>query len=123
MSEIKHFTDLDVWKRAHDLFVALVKEVDKFPQRRAAWVLGDQVLRSCGSISGNIAEGFNRSKAKFLNALDIALGEANETENWLYKIRDIGLIEGELAERYIAETRIICRMLNSLIGKIRLHPE
>ena len=49
-------------------------------------ILVDQIVRSLGSAGANIAESFNRSKAKFLNSLDIALGEANETENWLYKL-------------------------------------
>ena len=57
----------------------------------------DQIVRSCGSVGANIAEGFNRSKKKYLNSLDIALGEADETENWLYKIRDAGFVDRNTA--------------------------
>ena len=116
---IKHYTDLIVWQRSHKLFLDIVKDVDIFPNKRAANTIADQIIRSSGSISANIAEGFNRSKAKFLNSLDIALGEANETENWLYKIRDLRYIEILIAENQIEETKIICRMLNSLIAKIK----
>jgi len=116
---IKHYTDLIVWQRSHKLFLDIVKDVDIFPNKRAANTIADQIIRSSGSISANIAEGFNRSKAKFLNSLDIALGEANETENWLYKIRDLRYIEIIIAENQIEETKIICRMLNSLIAKIK----
>lgn len=116
---IKHFTDLEIWKRSHRLFVDLVKDVDEFPNKRAAYILADQILRSCGSIGANIAEGFNRSKARFLNSLDIALGESNETENWLYKIRDVGFIKEEVAEERLEEVRIISRMTASLIKKIK----
>ena len=116
---IKHYTDLIVWQRSHKLFLDIVKDVDIFPNQRAANTITDQIIRSSGSISANIAEGFNRSKAKFLNSLDIALGEANETENWLYKIRDLRYIEIIIAENQIEETKIICRMLNSLIAKIK----
>ena len=117
---IKHYTDLIVWQRAHTLFLDIVKDVDTFPNKRAANIIADQIIRSSGSISANIAEGFNRSKAKFLNSLDIALGEANETENWLYKIRDLKYIDIIIAENQIEETKIICKMLNSLISKIKL---
>ena len=116
---IKHYTDLQVWQRSHKLFLDIVKDVEIFPNKRAANTIADQIIRSSGSISANIAEGFNRSKAKFLNSLDIALGEANETENWLYKIRDLRYIEIIIAENQIEETKIICRMLNSLIAKIK----
>ena len=117
---IKHYTDLIVWQKSHKLFLDIVKDVDTFPNKRAANIIADQIIRSSGSISANIAEGFNRSKAKFLNSLDIALGEANETENWLYKIRDLRYIEILIAENQIEETKIICKMLNSLIAKIKL---
>ena len=117
---IKHYTDLIVWQRSHKLFLDIVKDVDTFPNKRAANIIADQIIRSSGSISANIAEGFNRSKAKFLNSLDIALGEANETENWLYKIRDLKYIDIIIAENQIEETKIICKMLNSLIAKIKL---
>ena len=116
---IKHYTDLIVWQKSHKLFLDIVKDVDMFPNKRAANTIDDQIIRSSGSISANIAEGFNRSKAKFLNSLDIALGEANETENWLYKIRDLKYIDIIIAENQIEETKIICKMLNSLIAKIK----
>jgi four helix bundle protein len=116
---IKHYTDLLVWQRSHKLFLDIVEDVDIFPNKRAANTIADQIIRSSGSISANIAEGFNRSKAKFLNSLDIALGEANETENWLYKIRDLKYNDIIIAEKQIEETKIICRMLNSLIAKIK----
>jgi len=71
-------------------------------------------MRALGSIGANIAEGFNRSKAKYLNSLDIALGEANETENWLYKLRDSKLISRDTANAHVAETIQIEKMLAAL---------
>lgn len=117
---INHYTDLEVWQRSHKLFIAIASEIDKFPKIRSADIIADQLIRASGSIGANIAEGFNRSKAKYLNSLDIALGEANETENWLIKVKDLAYINQEQAESRIEETKIICRMLNSLIKKIKL---
>ena len=60
---IKHYTDLIVWQRSHKLFLDIVKDVDIFPNKRAANTIADQIIRRSGSISANISEGFNRSKA------------------------------------------------------------
>src|SRR5215213_1641945 len=80
--KVKRFTDLEVWRKSHDLFLRLLLELESLPNSRVATILADQCMRSIGSVGANIAEGFNRSKAKYLNCLDIALGEANEAENW-----------------------------------------
>lgn len=89
------------------------------PQKRSVTILTDQILRSVGSVGANISEGFNRSKKKYLNSLDIALGEANEAENWLYKLRDGRFVEAETANARIRECIEIGKMLNGLIRSIR----
>lgn len=116
--KIAHFTDFKVWQKAHTLFLNLLEDVEGFPQRRAAAILTDQTLRSCGSISANIAEGFNRSTKKFLSALDIAVGETNETENWLYKIRVARFLPSTTAQERIEQTKEVGRMLNGLIRSL-----
>ena len=63
-------------------------------------------------------EGFNRSKPKYLNSLDIALGEANETENWLYKLRDSKFMTRERANVHVAESIEIQKMLSGLYKSI-----
>jgi len=108
---IRHFTDLKVWQKAHCLFLAVFKDIEGFPDSRSATVLAEQLMRSTGSVSANIAEGFNRTRRKFLNSLDIALGEANETENWLYKARDAGFMAPEAAKQRLLAVIEIEKML------------
>ena len=55
---VQRFTDLDVWRRSHDLFLRLLIELESLPHTRAATILTDQSIRSVGSIGANIAEGF-----------------------------------------------------------------
>ena len=123
MGKIEHFTDLEVWRVAHELFLDVLKDLDTLPRTRAAAALTDQIIRSIGSIGANISEGFNRSKAKFLNSLDIALGEVHESENWLYKLRDAGFIERDRADAHVRECVRIGKMLSSLIRSIRSRPD
>lgn len=109
-----HFSELQVWRRSHQLFLDVIGDLADLPYSRVTRILTDQIVRSSASISANIAEGFNRSKKKYLSSLDIAVGEAAETENWLYKLRDTGLITKEAAAVRIRECIEIQRMLHGL---------
>ena len=116
--KVQRFTDLDVWRKSHDLFLRLLFDLASLPNTRVAAILTDQSMRAVGSIGANVAEGFNRSKAKYLNCLDIGLGEANETENWLYKLRDSKLLAREKANAHVGETIEIQKMLSALYRSI-----
>lgn len=121
-AKIEHFTQLEVWQVSHQTFLGVLKDLDRLPRSRAAAILADQVIRSIGSIGANIAEGFNRSKAKFLNCLEIALGETHESENWLYKLRDAQLLEAQRANEHVRQCVRIGKMLSALIRSIRTRP-
>jgi four helix bundle protein len=97
----------------------LADDLDPLPQKRSVIILTDQILRSIGSVGANIAEGFDRSKKKYLSSLDIALGEADEAENWLYKLRDRGFLNRETANHRVRECIEVQKMLNGLIRSIR----
>ena len=54
----------------------------------------DQIKRSGTSISANISEGNHpQSRADMISKFEIALKEANETENWLIIFKDSKLID------------------------------
>ena len=116
---VDRFTDLEVWRRSHGLFLSVLKDLGDLPRTRAAAALTDLVVRSLGSIGANLAEGFNRSRNRYLNALDIALGEAAESENWLYKLRDTGFLAPDRANAHILELIEIQKMLHGLARAIR----
>jgi four helix bundle protein len=119
--KVQRFTDFEVWRKSHELFLRLLMDLKSLPSTRAAAILTDQSIRALGSVGANIAEGFNRSKAKYLNCLDIALGEANETENWLYKLRDSKLLLPETANAHVIEAIQIEKMLVALHRSISRH--
>lgn len=58
-----------------------------------------------------------------LNGLDIAIGEADETENWLYKVRDAGFIDQKIAVERLKMVIEIEKMLRTLRRKIEANPE
>lgn len=117
-NKVHRFTDLEVWRRSHELFLRLLFDLEPLPHTRVASILTDQSIRSLGSVGANISERFNRSKAKYLNCIDIAIGEANETENWIYKLRDSKLVARDTANARVAETIEIQKRLHGLYRSI-----
>lgn len=117
--KVEGFTDLVVWRRSHELFLEILGDVEGHPRTWGAEIVAKQLLRSSSSIGANIAEGFNRSKRRFLSSLDIARGSCYETENWLYKARDAGFLDRQKAAQRIHKTIEISKMLRSLSSKIQ----
>ena len=77
--QVKHFTDLKVWRKAHELFLGVLKDVEKFPRIRGAGVVADQIIRSVGSIGANIAEGFNsRTRKQNISTFWILLADREQ---------------------------------------------
>ncbi len=118
-NKVKHFTDLIVWQKAHSLFVDMYIKFDNYPRKLGVKTVIEQIFRSCGSISVNIAEGYNsRSTKKYVNYLEIAQKSAAETENWVYKIRDCRIIETSVINPWIDICDEIQRMLQSLMTNL-----
>jgi len=117
--KVRHFTDLVVWKKAHNLFVDIFRKTGDLPRQIGVNTIVDQILRSCGSISANIAEGFNtRTTKHYIHYLDTALNSASETENWLYKIKDCNLLANDIVIPWLDVSSEIEKMLQKMIQNL-----
>jgi four helix bundle protein len=116
---VKHFRDLEVYKRQR----ALAKEVfalsKRFP-REEQYSLTDQLRRSSRSIGAQIAEAWaKRLYAKhFVSKLTDADGEQMETQHWLIEAADCGYVAEPDSKRLLALCEEIGRMLGSMIRKV-----
>lgn len=84
MAIIRSFRDLIAYQKAR----AAAKEVFKLTKRFPAeerYSLTDQIRRSSRAVGSMIAEAWARRRyeAAFVNKLNEAQGEANETQGWL----------------------------------------
>ncbi len=111
--------------RAFNLARKIIKLVDQFPQKRASWVIADQIIRSSTSIGANIIESQAASSKKdFVNFLNHALKSGNETKFWLALTKDldqklITQVDDQLKE--VDEiTKILGSSIATLKGKKRL---
>jgi four helix bundle protein len=74
--------------------LAIVRLVDEFPNRRAGWVIGDQLMRSGTSVGANYrAASRARSRREFIAKMGIVEEEADESEYWLELAVDAGLVK------------------------------
>jgi len=67
------------------------QDCDKLMTDRRGKALTDQLIRSAGSISANIEEGFGRGfqGKEYSYFLRVALGSARETKGWYWRAKNI----------------------------------
>lgn len=91
---ITHFTQLNTWKKNHDLVIAVYRATKKFPEDERFGLIS-QIRRSASSITANVAEGFGRKYRNDKNRFfQIAIGSNTETQNHLILAKDLGYLNG-----------------------------
>jgi four helix bundle protein len=90
------------------------QDVTQLMQDKRTLALSDQLYRSLGSVSANIAEGYSRGSGKDrARFYEYALGSARESRDWYYKARHI-LSESAVNHRLDLCTQIIRLLLTML---------
>lgn len=84
-------------------------------------VLSKQILRSGTSIGANTRESKNaQSKKDFMNKLNIALKEADETEYWLELLYRTDYLTKEEYTSINNDNREIIKILTTIIKKLKI---
>jgi four helix bundle protein len=113
------FEDLEVWKLARELYKYVFKITSEEPFCHD-FRFRDQIRNSSGSISDNIAEGFERGGNKeFIQFLSIAKGSCGETRNQSYRAFDSNYISQEILVELLKKTDIISRKTANLIKSLK----
>ena len=110
------FQDLHVWRKAHQLVLAVYEATTQFPKHEM-FGLTSQMRRAATSVPSNIAEGFKRrsrwDKARLLNIAEASL---DELQYQLILSRDLGYCETIQLEANAAE---VARMLSAYERAVR----
>jgi len=102
--------------RAYQLSLVVIQLVNSFPEKRAFWVIGDQLLKASTSIGANLIEAKASSSRKdFIRFYEISLKSANETKYWLCLLRDSKLMQPNKLDLLITEINEISKMIGSSI--------
>jgi four helix bundle protein len=117
MAGAKSFRELKVYVAAREAAKGVFAASGHFP-REERYALTDQIRRSSRAVKAMLAEAWarRRYKAAFINKIDEALGEANETQSWLDDALDSEYLSSsdfkELDNRYQAIGGMLSRMID-----------
>lgn len=107
-------------ERCYHLGLGIIRLVDKFPNKRSSWIIGDQVMRSATSIGANVIEArASSSRLEFKKFHEIALKSAHETVYWLSLAVDAKIIDESITLPFINETSQIASMLGAGVIKLK----
>lgn len=107
----------DIKIRAYKFSLDIIKFINKLPNGRSFWAIGDQLIRCATSIGANMVEGqASSSRQEFIKYFEISLKSANETKYWLSLLCDIldKDIKNE-SEALLKESEEISKMLGSSV--------
>lgn len=108
---VRH-NQLEVYRLSFRAAVEVFELTKSFPVKER-FSLTDQIRKSSRSVSANIAEGWRkrRYRAAFQSALNIAEGEAAETQTWLAFAAASGYVSNDATNRLVS-------VYDSIIGKL-----
>ena len=114
------FEGLEIYQRALDFSVTVIKIIDEIETSRKHLRLIEQLEASCTSVALNISEGKGRySKKEFKQYLYIARGSLYETVTMLQIFVKIKWMQKGIYDELYSEAEEINRMLSGLINSIK----
>src|SRR3989338_10558162 len=118
-SKIRDFTDLEAWRKAHELALVIYKATEKFPKSEAFGLIS-QMQRAVVSITSNIAEGFGRQTIKEkIQFYYQAQGSLTEVKNQLILSKDLNYISKPEFDRIMDTLITSHRLLQDLLRKTK----
>ena len=115
---MKDFRELKVWRKAHELTLAVYQITASFP-REELYGLTAQLRRAGSSIAANLAEGCGRNgNAELARFCSMAMGSASELEYHLLLARDLKLIRPQDYDALDQRATELKRMLTALLQKL-----
>ena len=117
------YKDLIAWQKAMALVTEIYRATQSFP-REEIYGLTSQLRRAAVSVPSNIAEGQARhSQKEFRLFLSHARGSLVEVETQLMIAQNLGYLSGKDAEHLLGLAAELGRILNGLMGAIKLRTE
>jgi four helix bundle protein len=113
--DIKHFRDLEVYRRSFDAAMRIFQLTKGFPAEEK-YSLVDQIRRASRSVCSNTSEAWRKRRyiAVFKNKITDSMQEASETQCWLEFSLACQYIDQETFNELDDEYEQIIAMLSSM---------
>lgn len=105
-----------IHNKSYAFALRIIKLYKYLVNEQKEYVLSKQVLRSGTAIGALVKESENaQSKADFINKMNIALKEANETEYWLMLLKDSEYISEDSFQSIHQDSVELIKILVSIV--------
>jgi len=116
--ETKSFKELNVWKKSHNIVLAIYRKIKDFPKEEK-YGITSQMRRSAISVPANIAEGYRKkSKSEKIHFFEISLCSLQELQYYIYLCKDLQLINDDFYDKLNFDLDEVGKMLTSYIKAI-----
>lgn len=117
--KVERFEDLVIYQKSREL-AKQVYEITRQGEFKFDTRFVQQIRAAAGSVSDNIAEGFERqSNKEFKNFLFIAKGSCGEVRSQLNRAFDVGFITKEKYEQMYDDALKLSISINNFIRSIK----
>ncbi len=115
----KHWSELEVFKKAHILTLEIYKITSSFPKSEIYGIIS-QIRRAAYSIPVNIVEGKARKNTKeFMQFLNISNASLEEVRYFLLLSKDLNYIDEGSFSKLEKQCEEISKMLNKFISSLK----
>ena len=109
-----------IQKKAYAFAIRIVRLYQQLTTQKKEFILSKQCLRSGTAIGALVSESIHaQSKADFINKINVALKEANETLYWLDLLKDTDYISKEQHSSLYGDSVEIVRILASILKTMK----
>ena len=117
---MKSMAPVDLETRTNEFALRIIKLFAALPKTTAAQVLGKQLIRSGTSIGAHYREAKRaKSTLDFINKIEGALQELDETCYWLELIEKSGIIAGKRLAPLRAESVELTKILVTVVKRAK----
>ena len=112
--------DNAIQNKSRDFAIRIIGCYKYLTTEKNEFVMSKQLLRCGTSIGANTRESKNaQSRMDFLNKLNVALKEADETDYWLDLLHVTGYIDDKQYESIVSDCKELVALLVSIIKTLK----
>ena len=110
----------DLGKRTNDFALRIIRMYAALPKTTEAQVIGKQVLRSGTSVGAHYREARRaKSDADFINKMEGALQELDETVYWLELLSEAGIVKPDRLKPLTDECEELIAMFVTMVKNVK----